>query len=676
MQSPQPNPANPLILVVDDNPSHLRTLAEILESEGLQPLCCQTGREALAACEQHAVHVAVLDLRLPDMDGLQLLDAILHCRPQLKVIVYTGYASLDTAMAAVNHGAFAYMQKVGNVEELRAHIHRAFHTYLAGYSEALEHEAEQRTRALIRANADLRSEIAERQQTEAALRASEARFRRLLEDSIQGIVIHRDHTALFVNQAFAEIFGYDTPDAIYRLETLVTLIAPHERERLVRYSEARLAGEAVPRHYEYQGVRRDGSLVWLDMQASVVRWEGESAIQATVVDITERKHLEEQLRQSQKMEAMGTLAGGIAHEFNNILSAILGFTDLTQYEVPQGSRVWANMQEVLKATRRAKELVQQILTFSRPADQDWEPLSVALVVQEALALLRATLPTTITMQQHFEDTSGMVLANRTQLHQVVLNLCTNAAHAMRDTGGFLEISVDTVEVDRAFAVGHPPLHPGAHVCLRVRDTGPGMPPEVVAHIFEPFFTTKDIGEGTGMGLAIVHGIVTSANGAITVESTPGKGTTFAIYLPQSGVAGAPEALDDLHEDVPRGHGRILFVDDEAMLARLGYGMLTRLGYDVEVYTSSRAALDAFRAAPERFDLVTMDQTMPHMTGEALAKELRRIRPDIPIILCTGFSHVMNPEKAQALGIDAFLMKPLAMRDLAATIQHVFQQRTT
>jgi PAS domain S-box-containing protein len=675
MQSPQPQPMNSRILVVDDNPDHLRTLGATLESEGAQPLLCQTGREALTACEQHAVHVVVLNLRLPDMDGLQLLDALLRSRPRLKVIVHAGYATRDTAMTAVKHGAFAYVQKEGKVEELLAHIHRAFHLYLAEYSATLQHAVEQSTWALMRTNDDLRNEIAERKQTAAALRESEARFRHLLEDSMQGIVIYRDNTILFVNQAVAEMFGYDTPEAIYRLESLSTLIAPHERERLGLYRETRLAGEAVPRHYEFQGVRRDGSLVWLELQACVMMWEGELATQVTVVDITKHKHLEEQLRQSQKMEAMGTLAGGIAHEFNNILSAILGFTDLTLYEVPQGSQAWANMQEVLKATRRAKELVQQILAFSRPGDRAWEPLVVASIVREALALLRATLPATIAIHQHLDDTSGTVLANRTQLHQVVLNLCTNAAHAMRDTGGLLEISVDTVEVDRAFAMRSPPLYPGSHVRLRVRDTGPGMPPEVVARIFEPFFTTKEIGEGTGMGLAIVHGIVTSANGAITVQSTPGEGTTFTIYLPQSTAVDARKPLDSPYEEVPRGHGRILFVDDEVMLARLGYGLLTRLGYEVEVHTSSRAALDAFRADPGRFDLVMVDQTMPHMTGASLAKELRRIRLDIPIILCTGFSHVMNAEKAQDLGIDAFLMKPLATRDLAVAIQHVFQQRS-
>jgi CheY-like chemotaxis protein/anti-sigma regulatory factor (Ser/Thr protein kinase) len=259
---------------------------------------------------------------------------------------------------------------------------------------------------------------------------------------------------------------------------------------------------------------------------------------------------------------------------------------------------------------------------------------------------------------------------------VVLNLCTNAAHAMRDTGGLLEISVETVEVDQAFAKRHPPLAPGPHVCFRVRDTGPGMPPEVVARIFEPFFTTKGVGEGTGMGLAIVHGIVTGSNGAMTVQSTPGEGTTFTIYLPQHADVPVPETRD--HPGVPMSQGSecILFVDDEDILVRVGQAMLTHLGYDVVAYTNSVEALEAFRAEPQRFDLVITDQTMPSVTGEALARELRSIRADIPIILCTGFSHVMNAEKARAMGIDAFCMKPFAVRDLAVTIQHVLQPQST
>jgi len=253
-----------------------------------------------------------------------------------------------------------------------------------------------------------------------------------------------------------------------------------------------------------------------------------------------------------------------------------------------------------------------------------------------------------------------------------MNLCTNAEYAMRPQGGRLDVCLDSVEVDPAMAAAMPELTPGLYVRLTVRDSGHGMAPEVVERIFDPFFTTKGPGEGTGMGLAVVHGIVTSYAGAITVASTPGQGTTFAMYLSRLDSAG--EDSDRAEEILPQGHGHILFVDDEAALTRLAQAMLARLGYTTEVYTSSRAALAAFQAAPQRFDLVITDQTMPHITGEALVGALRRIRPDIPIVLCTGFSHTMSAEKAAALGVDAFLMKPLGIHNLGLAIQHVLAAR--
>lgn len=382
----------------------------------------------------------------------------------------------------------------------------------------------------------------------------------------------------------------------------------------------------------------------------------------------ERKRLEEQLLQARKMEAIGTLAGGIAHDFNNILAAIIGYTELALYDLPQESAPERNLQAVLSAGKRAKGLVQQILTFSRRTRHEREPVWLHLLVKEALTLLRASLPTTIEIRQQLDQQAGPVLADATEMHQVLLNLCANAEYAMRETGGILEVQVESVEVDAVFAANHPPLCPGPYVRLTVRDSGPGIAPEILACIFEPFFTTKAVGQGTGMGLAVVHGIVTSHGGTITVQSTPGTSTTFAVSLPQTDAT----ATGDSHaeESIAPGGGRVLFVDDEEALAYLGQAMLMRLGYDVVISTSGVEALEVFRTIPQRFDVVVTDQTMPHMTGERLAMELRRIRPDIPIILCTGFSHVMSMEKAQALGIDRLLMKPLGIQELGGALQQV------
>ena len=400
-----------------------------------------------------------------------------------------------------------------------------------------------------------------------------------------------------------------------------------------------------------------------------------------LVDITEHKHaederqrLEAQLRQSQKLEAIGTLAGGIAHEFNNILAGLLGFATLLHREVPPESRAGSYVQQVLQAGRRAKDLVQQLLTFSRAESLTQEPLQVVSVVQEALTLLRASLPSTIDIQYHVSEPGMMVYANPTQLHEVVMNLGANADYAMRETGGHLIVSLDPVEVDAAFAAAHPPLSPGRHVCLTMGDTGSGIASEVMGRIFEPFFTTKPIGEGTGMGLAIAHGIITSHGGTITVESSRGSGTQFAIYLPRTDApavqATGPEPL------LAPGEGRVLFVDDEETLALAMQLLLESLGYEAVVHTASREALEAFRTDPHGFDVIITDQTMPQMTGEALIQAMRRIRPGIPIILCTGFSHVINAEKARALGNVTFLMKPVDERELGDILHQVLGHRST
>ena len=392
--------------------------------------------------------------------------------------------------------------------------------------------------------------------------------------------------------------------------------------------------------------------------------------------ISERKRLEAQLRQAQKMEAIGTLAGGIAHDFNNILTAILGYTELALDDIRQESTAWNYLHEVRKAGLRAKTLVQQILTFSRRTEQLRTPVPLPLLIKEVLALLRASLPSTIEIRQEVTPDVGIVLGDPTQLQQVLLNLCTNAAHAMHVTGGRLEVRLEAVVVDAPMIARHPELQPGPSVCITVADTGHGIPPEVLERIFEPFFTTKGPGEGTGMGLALVHGIVTDHGGAVLVDSVIGQGTIFTIYLPRSAEPAQSAASQEeaAASGAQPGTECVLFVDDETILVSLGQAILQRLGYDVVACTSSVEALEVFRAAPRRFDLVITDQTMPHMTGEVLAQELRRLRSDIPIILCTGFSHVMHAERARELGIDAFLMKPLAMQEFAQTIQQVMAAR--
>jgi len=389
-------------------------------------------------------------------------------------------------------------------------------------------------------------------------------------------------------------------------------------------------------------------------------------------EMVERQRLTEELRQVQKMEAVGRLAGGVAHDFNNILAAMIGYTELATHNMPASSPVWHQLREVLRAGQRAKALVQQILTFSRRTEQARTPVQLPPLVEEALALMRASLPSTIEIHQYIDPEVGAVLADPTQLHQVMLNLCANAEYAMRQTGGILDVRLEAAEVDSALVAQYPTLHLGLHVRLTVRDTGQGMPPDIVERVYDPFFTTKTAGEGTGIGLSVVHGIVANHGGTITVESRVGCGTTFTIYLPCIPWDMASEVQTE--EPLPYGQGRLLFVDDEPALVRLGHAVLTQLGYDVAAYTSSAEALAAFQAAPHHFDLVITDYTMPQMTGDVLTCALRRLRPDIPIILETGFSHTIDAEQAAALGVDAFLLKPWTVLELARTIAQVLAQR--
>jgi signal transduction histidine kinase/ActR/RegA family two-component response regulator len=378
---------------------------------------------------------------------------------------------------------------------------------------------------------------------------------------------------------------------------------------------------------------------------------------------------ERQLQQVMKLQAIGTLAGGIAHDFNNILFPIVGYTELTMDEMAEGSQAKQNLREVLKAANRAKELVQQILTFSRQGGQERKPLQVQFLIKEALKLLRATIPSTIEIECDVSEKCGHIMGDPTQIHQVVMNLCTNAYHAMQETGGTLKVTLKEVDISYENTVKRVGMKIGRHLELTVKDAGHGMSPEVMERIFEPYFSTKERGKGTGLGLSVIHGIIKNHGGDISVNSQPGQGTTFNVYLP---------VVDDIDleiEPVPtetatQGRERILLIDDEKQIIDIEQQILERLGYKVTPKTDSQEALEEFAALPEKFDLVITDMTMPKMTGDQLARKLMEIKPDIPIILCTGFNKTITEEKALAMGIDRFVMKPIVKDELANTIRTV------
>jgi signal transduction histidine kinase/ActR/RegA family two-component response regulator len=415
---------------------------------------------------------------------------------------------------------------------------------------------------------------------------------------------------------------------------------------------------------------KDGRIIWTEANYVLLKNQDNTVAGSvsSTRNITERMRIEDQLRQSQKMEAIGTLAGGIAHDFNNILGAIIGYTELSQHESISDPRIKNNLEQVLKAADRARNLVRQILAFSRKTQSEFQPLQVHMLLKEALKLMRASIAANVAIETDIMDTGDVVLADATQIHQIIVNLCTNAAHAMEREGGVMKITLKPVVLQSADMIAYSDLQPGPYLQLSIRDTGVGIEPENLGRIFEPFFTTKDVGKGTGMGLAVVHGIVKSLKGDIKVYSEPGRGTVFHVLLPILGDTLVVSAA--VETEPPRGHGSVLLVDDEFALMDVGANILRSLGYDVTAMQSPLDAFEKFAGDPSAFDLIFTDQSMPGLSGFELARRIMSLRPGIPVILCTGYSDLVTEEAALAAGIKAFVTKPLRRVEIAETIQKV------
>ncbi len=516
-------------------------------------------------------------------------------------------------------------------------------------------------------------DISAKKQFEEALRKSEEKYRHLAETTSDIIVVHdMNGRILFTNQAGRDFYGL--PHSEMLNASVFDFIPREYHADLMSRKERRSHGDADMHLYEIEFINNAGRRFPIEVNSTPLIQEGhEQRILIVARDISKRKELEAQLQQAQKMEAIGNLAGGIAHDFNNILYPLMGFTEMLKEDVPADSPLHSHIDEILQASFRARDLVKQILAFSRQGSQELKPVKLQPIVSEALKLLRSSIPTTIDIRTDINPECGLVSADPTQIHQIIMNLATNAYHAMEETGGSLTVGLEQTGLEAAQAALLN-LEPGDYACLRFADTGLGIDKEILDKIFDPYFTTKKTGKGTGLGLSVVHGIVARSHGGIQVHSEPGQGTEVQIFLPILEQAPHGSHLES-NIPIPGGTERILLVDDEASVVKMEQQMLERLGYTVTVRNGSLDALEAFKADPQAFDLVVTDMTMPNMTGVQLAAEVKKIRPAVPVVLCTGFSYQINEEKSKALGIDGFVMKPVIMKEIAASIRKILDNRS-
>lgn len=584
--------------------------------------------------------VLLLDYRLPQENALEIMKRIvLATSSRIPVILVTGKGDEEIAVKALKMGAFDYVIKdQGYLFKLPSIIENAYYSMRL----AREHEA---------------------------LLESEKRYRALFEESHVVMLLIDPESGQIVdaNKAAVRFYGWSYEQLTAKNFSEINTLSANELLKAEEVVSEREFNSVIVKHQ-----KADGTMCDVEVFSNPIEVGGQVLLYAKIYDITERiasererEKLHRKLTQAQKMEAFGQLAGGIAHDFNNILSAVIGFTELAIDQVPKSSPLEGDLQEIYTAGKRAKDLVQQILAFARQSEEKEGPVVVSSIAKEVLKLIRSSTPTTIEIKKNISSNS-MIMGNAIQIHQIIMNLCSNAVYAM-DEGGVLECNLEDVGVSDVPGIQKSGASEN-YIKMTVSDTGSGISSDIIESIYDPYFTTKPLGEGTGMGLSMVHGIVMTYGGEITVSSEPGRGTTFSLYLPI--VDESIHSTSNKLLEIPKGTERILVVDDEVPIAKLEGQLLSRLGYSVTVMTNSTETLRLFKQNPYDYDLVLTDTNMPNLSGDNLAVELMKIRPDIPVILCTGYSKKVTDESVREKGVKALIYKPIVKEQLASTIREI------
>ena len=657
------------ILTIEDESYIRQSIRSYLEDYGFIVFEAENGQNGLEVFDRENPDLVLLDLRMPEMDGLEVLEILKDKAPDIPLVVASGTGNISSVVEALHLGAWDYILKP--IEDMSVLYHSVQKCLKASQLKKENKQYQERLEELVK-------------ERTLELQQSEERYKAIFEyTGTAAIIIEPDDTISMANSKFCEFAGMDSPDIAGR-KKWVDFVAPEDIELIRNYIDAKVAlkiDNDAPMQYEIRFIGNNGEKKYVYVSLGII--PGTDRVVVSLLDVTEKKKaeqrwhsLEKQLRKAQKMEAIGTLAGGIAHDLNNILSPVLGYADMIMRSSDPEAIVYKRSEKIQKAALRAADLVSRILSFNLRGEQEKRMIKIHPVSEEVLRLLKGSIPSTITIVDNIDRNCGSIEADPTQIHQVIMNLCTNAFHAMEQTGGILTVGLKEITLTIADMVDYPNLTGGSSVYLsiEVSDTGCGMSNDVVDRIFDPYFTTKGEGKGTGLGLAIVYGIVKSCKGDIRVKTKPDKGTTFTILLPVVDIEDNIENRETITKSFKAGSGeRLLLVDDDKNIARMCKEGFESLGYNVELFFSSLEALDFFKENYHTIDIVVTDQTMPGKTGFDLAKDMLVIKKDIPIILCSGYPGMINKMKIKKAGIKSFIMKPVTVGDLSNEIQKILKQ---